>query len=82
MNDTSENFKAYYHRKIMERSGKERMMMGDSMFSTARELALTSLSNTMTSDEKRFQLFLRFYGNDFASERQKQIKNILLVRPE
>ena len=82
MDDTSKDFKSLYHRKIMERSGEERVMMGDSMFSAARELAMASLSTTAGADEKRFRLFLRFYGNDFAPEQQKQIKKILLARPE
>lgn len=81
MDDTSENFKSLYHQKIMERSGEERVIMGDSMFSSARELALASLSNTVADDEKRFGLFLRFYSNDFVPEQQQQIKKILLVRP-
>ncbi|MEI6128307.1 MAG: hypothetical protein WCQ99_17300 [Pseudomonadota bacterium] len=80
MDDTSENFKSLYHQKIMERSGEERVIMGDSMFNSARELALASLSNTVAADEKRFLLFLRFYGNDFSTEQQAQIKKILLVR--
>jgi hypothetical protein len=76
MDDTSEDFKSLYHQKIMERSGEERVMMGDSMFTSARKLALASLSSIAGADEKRFRLFLRFYGNDFAPEQQKQIKNI------
>lgn len=77
MDDTSEDFKFLYHQKIMEKSGEERVLMGNSMFSSARELALSSLPNTVGAGEKRFLLFLRFYGNDFAPEQQKQIKKLL-----
>jgi hypothetical protein len=81
MDDTAKEFKALYHRKIMERSGEERMLMGDSMFCSARELALASLSTTAGADEKRFLLFLRFYGNDFSPEQQKQIKKSFCSGP-
>ncbi len=81
MDDTPEDFKSLFRKKLMERSGEDRVMMGDSMFVAAREIALASLSDTAGAAEQRYRLFLRFYGNDFAPEQKQRIKNILSGNP-
>ena len=74
MNDTSWAFQALFHQKIMERSGEERVMMGDSMFESARGMTLSSLPAGLSPSERRYNLFLRFYGRDFDSYIIEQIK--------
>jgi hypothetical protein len=81
MRDTDRAFQQLYRQKIMERSGAERFRMGDGMFAAARSLALAALSD-LRDDEKPFELFLRFYGNDFSPEHRQRIKNSLLGRPK
>ncbi|TVQ96049.1 MAG: hypothetical protein EA399_16615 [Desulfovibrionales bacterium] len=73
MDDTSKKFREKYRRMIMRKSGEERLMMGDSMFVTARTLVLASLDPSLTEDEKRRELFLRFYGNDFPPVSKERI---------
>jgi hypothetical protein len=81
MDDTSEAFKVLFRQKIMERSSEERLLMGDSMFASARELVLASLPDTLGAAEKRLWLFVRLYDNDFVPEHKQRIKNILLGCP-
>lgn len=76
MHDTDSAVQQLYRQKIMERSGIERLRMGDGMFASARAIALAGLSG-VREEEKPFELFLRFYGNDFSAEQKKQIKKSL-----
>jgi 7-cyano-7-deazaguanine synthase in queuosine biosynthesis len=73
MDETPKEFREKYRRMIMRKSGEERMMMGDSMFVAARTLVLASLDPALTEDEKRRELFLRFYGNDFSPDCKERI---------
>jgi hypothetical protein len=60
--DTPAELNALLFRKIMEKSGTERMVIACSMNDTARELVWSGIPKTLTEPERR-QLFLdRFYG--------------------
>jgi hypothetical protein len=74
MNDTPEAFQALFHQKMMERSGEERLLMGDRMFDSARRLALASFPKNLSPSERLYRLFLRFYSQDFNQETKKKIK--------
>jgi hypothetical protein len=77
MTDTSPEFAQFYFDKIMSLSPKERLRMGSSLYDTAREIVLSSLPENMSETEKKVQLFLRFYENDFTKEQlEKIIKRI------
>lgn len=77
MRDTDRAFEQHYLQKIMERSGAERLRMDDGMFASGRAISLAGLSD-VNDEEKRFRLFLRFYGKDFPSEQVHRIKSRLL----
>ena len=62
MNDTPPEIAALVRRKLMERSGEERFLMGVRMFDAARQMVLASLPNDLSDRELRRQLFLRLYG--------------------
>jgi hypothetical protein len=75
--DTSPHIAKVYHEKIMALSGEERMMMGIEMRRTARDMVLASLPPELSETEKKVQLFLRFYGNDFSDEwKEKFIRHL------
>ena len=46
----------------MARSGAERMIMGASMFDTARAIVLASLPKDLPPEELKRKLFARIYG--------------------
>ena len=80
MDDTPKEFQEKYRQMIMRKSGEERLMMGDSMFVTARTLVLASLDPSLTEDEKRRALFLRFYGNDFSPDCKERILHLMTAK--
>jgi hypothetical protein len=72
MNDTTPEMEKLHRELLMQRSGQERMRMASSMFDTARALALASFGN-ISEEEKRVQLFLRFYGDDVDPKMKARI---------
>ena len=76
MNDTSPGMAERYRKMLMARSGAERLMMGDSMYATARTLVVASLLERDPSASPaalRQAIFLRFYGGDFDSATQQRV---------
>ena len=76
MKDTHPIIATKIQNLMKKKSGKERLMMGFSMFEAARKLAIASLlskSNQTTQINLRKALFLRFYGNDFSPAMRKKI---------
>ncbi len=62
MQDTSNEMKKLYRRLIMSKSGEERLLMGMSMFDTARKIMLASLPENTSEEDKRKFLLKRLYG--------------------
>lgn len=76
MNDTTPEIESIYRNMLMKKSGQERLMMGCSMFDTARKQALAGIAAKMpglSEAEIRKELFLRFYGMEFSKEEKEQI---------
>ena len=69
MNDTSPEMAAKWRELLMQRTGAERVRMGDEMFSMARRIMTASLeAQGYRGMELRKQIFLRTYGTDFTPE--------------
>ena len=68
MLDTNKDIEMLYKRMLMEHSGEERMKMGASMFDTAIKFIEASLPKTLSETEKKKQIFLRLYKNDFKQD--------------
>jgi hypothetical protein len=64
MNDTSPEIAELVRRKLLERSGAERMLMGSRMFDVAREMALASFPPGLSEIEIKARLCERFYGDE------------------
>jgi hypothetical protein len=75
MNDTHPMVAAEIQKRMMALSGETRIKMGSNMFDAARQLVLASLPRTLTEDEVRTALFLRFYGAEFDGKTKQDIIN-------
>ena len=76
MNDTSPEIEATYRAMLLERSGEDRLKMGDSMYATARALVIASIVErepSATAGALRQALFLRFYGHEFDAPTREWI---------
>jgi hypothetical protein len=76
MNDTSPEMEREYQRRLLQRSGAERLKIGCSMFATARALVLASVLEQEPSASParvRRALFLRFYAPDFHADARARI---------
>lgn len=68
MNDTSPETEAFLKARYAALSGPERLMMALQMFETARLVVLSSLDPRLDEQERRRELFRRFYGDALAQE--------------
>ena len=81
MNDTTPEIAALYRNLIMNKSGEERLLMGCSMYDTARKIVLNAICNNqpgITNTEIKKQLFLRFYGQELQPADKEKILSILM----
>lgn len=76
MNDTSPQMAQKMEGMFQQKTPAERLLMGLSMFDLAKQLVRSSIlqekPNASPADLRK-ELFLRFYGNDFAPVRQQKI---------
>lgn len=68
MNDTDPNIAELVRRRMLERSGAERLMMASDMFETAKAMVLASLPAGLTEIEIKGLLVERFYGNEVDAQ--------------
>lgn len=73
MNDTHPEIEKKYREMLMSLSREERMKMAFSMFDAAKKIIYASLPENMDEIEKKVQLFLRIYGNDFDDVQKQKI---------
>lgn len=64
MNDTDPQIADITRRRLMERSGAERVLMGSRMFDVAKAMALASFPEGLTQLEIKARLCERFYGDE------------------
>lgn len=64
MNDTDPEIARMVRRLMLERSGTERMIMGSSMFDTAKAMIVASLPEGLSPLEIKEQLCRRIYGDE------------------
>lgn len=68
MKDTSPEVNAIMYERLMALSGEERIMMGFSMISSAKEMILSSLPKDLPEAERKKMLFERLYGEKMPDE--------------
>ena len=76
MNDTTPKIAEKMREMIRGKTPEERLKMGCSMYDFSKHLIIRSIlenrPNLSPADLRR-ELFLRFYGNDFDSEKREKI---------
>lgn len=76
MKDTSQNIDDLYRQRLLALPGEKRFLIGDSMYSTARQVVVASIkskSHRTTPEDLRRALLLRFYGHEFSVEKRQKI---------
>ena len=68
MNDTSPEIETFLTARYAALSGPQRLLMALEMFETARQVVLSSLDPSLDEQERRRELFRRFYGDALAHE--------------
>ena len=83
MNDTIPEIAALYRNLIMNKSGEERLLMGCSMYDTARQIVCSAIYNNrpgIREKEMRKEIFLRFYGKEFSRDEREKVLSALMAR--
>ena len=65
--DTHLKSELLYHELLLKKSNEERLIMGCSMFGTAKEIVKSSILNenpNISKEKLRIEIFIRFYGNE------------------
>lgn len=68
MNDTDPEIDQLVRRRLLERSGQERVMMGSRMFDLAKAMILASFPTDLTQLEIKERLCERLYGDEIDIE--------------
>jgi len=80
MDDTCPEIASKFQDLIMQKSGEQRLMMGFSMYDTARQIVQSAIYNKhpdITESDLKKEIFVRFYGLDFCrADIEKVISSI------
>jgi hypothetical protein len=75
MFDTHPDITIRFRDLMMSKTGQERLLMGCSMYDTARQIVRDAIYNNrpeITEEDMKKEIFLRFYGKEFSpSDREK-----------
>lgn len=80
MTDTHPEINAKFKRLIMARSRQTRLVMGCSMFETAKYIAKSFINNQfpgISPKQMKKEIFIHFYGLDFDEEDKEKISQYL-----
>jgi len=81
MNDTDPEIAALVRRRLLARSGAERVLMGSRMFDAARTMVLASFPDGLTDIEIKARLCERLYGDEVdVSAFVQQLKSLQPTR--
>lgn len=64
MNDTDPEIEQLVRRRLLERSGEERVLMGSRMFDLAKTMIVASFPPDLTPLEIKVRLCERLYGDE------------------
>jgi len=69
ISDTHPDIAIRFRNLMMSKTGEQRLLMGCSMYDTARQIVRSAIYNNrpgITDEEMKKEIFLRFYGSDFS----------------
>ncbi|HUU18429.1 MAG TPA: hypothetical protein VMW72_14865 [Sedimentisphaerales bacterium] len=80
MFDTHPDIAVRYRELMMRKTGQERLVMGCSMYDTAKRIVLSAVRNRrpgITDAEIKREIFLRFYGQEFSEADREKLLSAL-----
>ena len=80
MFDTHPDIAVRFRDLMMRKSGQERLLMGCSMYDTAKEIVRSAVRNRqpgITDAEIKREIFLRFYGPEFSQADREKYLSVL-----
>ena len=80
MFDTHPEIAVRYRDLMMSKTGQERLVMGCSMYDTAKQIVLSAVRNRrpgITDAEIKREIFLRFYGQEFSEADREKLLSAL-----
>jgi len=80
MFDTHPEIAVRYRDLMMSKTGQERLVMGCSMYDTAKQIVLSAVRNRrpgITDAEIKREIFLRFYGQEFSETDREKLLSAL-----
>lgn len=83
MLDTHPDVAIRFQNLIMSKSGEQRLLMGCSMYDTAKKIvqsAILAQRPAITPQEMKKEIFLRFYGQEFNQTNEEKILSALASR--
>ena len=75
--DTPPDINALLFRRMMARSGEDRLKMGLDMLATARAMVRASLPENLTEPERRAAFLERFYGSSLDAQTREHVAHRL-----
>ncbi len=76
MNDTHPEAAAQFQSLMRSKSNEERLLMGCSMYDTAKQIVESAILNQnpgITAQRMKKEIFLRFYGMEFSKGEKEKI---------
>jgi len=80
MFDTHPDVAIRFRELMMRKSGEERLLMGCSMYDTAKKIVCSAIYNSrpgITETEIKREIFLRFYGPEFCQADREKLLSAL-----
>jgi len=81
MFDTHPDVAIRYRDLMMSKSGQQRLLMGCSMYDTAKQIVRSAIYNSrpnITDKDMKKEIFLRFYGHEFSrADREKFLSALM-----
>ena len=80
MFDTHPEIAVRYRELMMRKSGQQRLLMGCSMYDTAKQIVRSAIYNSrpgITDAEIKREIFLRFYGEEFSQADREKYLSVL-----
>jgi hypothetical protein len=80
MLDTHPDIAIRFRELMMRKSGEQRLLMGCSMYDTAKEIVRSAIYNSqpeIKDAEIKREIFLRFYGQEFSEADREKLLSAL-----
>jgi len=80
MFDTHPEIAVRFRELMMRKSGQERLLMGCTMYDTAKQIVRSAIYNSrpgITDAELKREIFLRFYGPEFSQADREKFISVL-----